>query len=151
MERERDVLPNGLLRSASLNVREWLLLLLVAEVDSDCPLGPDDCQLLLRLEEELEDAVADVEPQCRRDCGAGAALSAGREGEVEDLEKVGTDKESTMLPISTAYIVDMVGDWHVFLMTVFVVGKRGMEDETVVWRLHKTVVGLLPARYISDD
>lgn len=118
MERERDVLPNGLLRSASLNVREWLLLLLVAEVDSDCPLGPDDCQLLLRLEEELEDAVADVEPQCRRDCGAGAALSAGREGEVEDLEKVGTDKESTMLPISTAYIVDMVGDWHVFLMTV---------------------------------
>lgn len=90
------MLPNGLLRSASLNVREWLLLLLVAEVDADCPLGPDERQLLLRLEEELEDAV-DVEPRCLRDCGAGAALSPGREGEVEDLEKVGTGSESTML------------------------------------------------------
>lgn len=141
------MLPNGLLRSASLNVREWLLLLLllllVAEVDADCPLGPDERQLLLRLEEELED----VEPRCRRDCGAGAALSAGREGEVEDLEKVGTGSESTMLSGGRCL---HRRSWRGLRCdsdeSVCVDGERGMEDEVVVLRLHKTVVGLLPAR-----
>lgn len=115
------MLPNGLLRRASLNVTEWLLWLLLLDAELDCPLGPDDRQLLLRPEEELDDPVVDVEPRCRRDCGAGAALSAGREGEGEDLEKLGTGSESTMLSVSAAYIVDKVGNGcKVILISLFV-------------------------------
>lgn len=93
------MLPNGLLRRASLKVREWPLL----DVERDSAHTSEELQTLW-LEDDVE-GVVDVEPPCRRVGGAGAAPSAGREGEVEDLEKLGTGSESTMVSIRCCYIV----------------------------------------------
>ena len=58
---------------------------------------------MFRLDDELvEDAVAD--PRCLRDCGADAFPSAGRGGEVEDLEKLGTGSDSTMIWMAEALL-----------------------------------------------
>lgn len=51
-----------------------------------------------RLDEEL---VEEAEPRCRLACGVS---SAGRGGEVEDLEKLGTGSESTMLGVRRALL-----------------------------------------------
>lgn len=56
-----------------------------------------------RLDEEPDEDVED-EPRCRRD-GAGAVPSAGRGGDAEDLEKLGTGNESTILSKKRCYIV----------------------------------------------
>lgn len=96
------MLPNGLLRRASLKVREWPL----PDVDRG-PAHPSEELQALRLGED-EEGVVDVEPPCRRVGGAGAAPSAGREGEVEDLEKLGTGSESTMVSIGCCYIAIFV-------------------------------------------
>lgn len=68
----------------------------VAELDVP---GFEDFQTL-RLDEEL---VEEAEPRCWRVCGADVS-SAGREGEVEDLEKLGTGSESTMLGVRWALL-----------------------------------------------
>lgn len=68
----------------------------VAELDVP---GFKDFQALW-LDEEL---VEEAEPRCCRVCGADVP-SAGREEEVEDLEKLGTGSESTMLGVRWALL-----------------------------------------------
>lgn len=90
-------MPKGLFRSASLRVMEWLFgEHEVAELEVP---GFEDFQTL-RLDEELAE---EAEPRCWRVCGADVP-SAGREGEAEDLEKLGTGSESTMLGVRWALL-----------------------------------------------
>jgi hypothetical protein len=60
---------------------------------------PEDFQTV-RLEEEL---VEEAEPRCRPVCGEDVPL-AGRGGEVDDLEKLGTGSEITMLGVLWALL-----------------------------------------------
>lgn len=65
--------------------------------DPDCPAELEPFQTLLRLAEDPLEEVVDVDPRCRRACGAGALPSAGRDGDAEVLEKLGMGNESTMM------------------------------------------------------
>ena len=89
---ERDGLPNGLFRNASLRVMEWLF---GAEELPPRTAGFQE----FRFEEPGE--AADAESRRRRDCDAGTLPSAGRGGDVEDLEKLGTGSESTIFEMVT--------------------------------------------------
>lgn len=89
------MLPKGLLRRASLKVTD----------DKAPPPRPDGFQAF-RLDEELLEEV-EAEPRCRRDCGAGALPSAGSGGDAEDLEKLGTGSESTILSVRLCYILEI--------------------------------------------
>jgi hypothetical protein len=93
------VLPKGLLRRASLRVIEWLF------GDEEVPPPRPGGFQAFRLDEELVEEV-EAEPRCRPD-GAGAFPSAGRVGDVEDLEKLGTGNESTILSVKRCYIVEI--------------------------------------------
>ena len=76
-------------------MREWLFGEdEVAELELP---RPEDFQTV-RLDEEL---VEEAEPRCRFACGVS---SAGRGEEVEDLEKLGTGSESTMLGVRRALL-----------------------------------------------